>query len=296
MQSMRTLYRGLDDLEAAGLIDRRAQARYVEAGLFGRAYLHLTQRATDLLGLTENQPNVSTPAPSPAPTATNAEADSLNRPSATVADGAIYKDLNPASFQKRQSGQVPPDLQRLQTLGFSDFLIFKLMRIARENGKLLSDVVEATWDHLQKARAPINYLGALLHNPIDFAYRIRQKRAATLEAQQRTALAKQAKLTVEKHAGETFESIDGTVRYTIDMDGEQLTVSNSADGVERRAVNWKQDFARALSGGRIRQVIETRAIQTCVELPGKAPVTEAVRSHIAGLRSLLGMSGHHTAG
>ena len=46
---MRTFYHNLDDLEAAGLIDRRPQARYVEAGLFGRAYLHLTERAVALL-------------------------------------------------------------------------------------------------------------------------------------------------------------------------------------------------------------------------------------------------------
>src|SRR5215471_11366893 len=53
LQSMRTFYRSLDDLETAGLIDRRPQARYVEAGLFGRAYLHLTEHAATLLGLIE---------------------------------------------------------------------------------------------------------------------------------------------------------------------------------------------------------------------------------------------------
>jgi hypothetical protein len=135
MHSMRTFYRSLDDLETAGLIERRPQSRYNEAGLFGRAYLHLTEEAALLLGLVEP------PAPEPA----EAAPDSLNRnrPSATVADGAIYKDLSPASFQKRQPGQVPSDLQRLRSLGFIDFLIFKLMREARDNGKRLSDVVTA---------------------------------------------------------------------------------------------------------------------------------------------------------
>ena len=51
LQSMRTFYRSLDDLESAGLIVRRAQSRYVEAGLFGRAYIHLTERAAELLSL-----------------------------------------------------------------------------------------------------------------------------------------------------------------------------------------------------------------------------------------------------
>ncbi|WP_116613972.1 Replication protein O [Paraburkholderia unamae] len=288
MQSMRTLYRSLDDLEAAGLIDRRAQSRYVEAGLFGRAYLHLTQRATDLLGLTESRPAVSAPASLPSPAVTPTESDSLQGPSAKVADGAIYKDLSPTSFQKRQSGQVPADLQRLKVLGFSDFLIFKLMRIAREHGKRLSEVVEATWEHLKQARTPINYLGALLRNPVDFGYQIRQKRAAELEVQQRAVQAKEATVVAERHAGETFESADGLVRYSIAPDGQQLTVCNVDEGVERVAVDWKQGFARALQGGRIRRVVQAPPV-AILSLPGKAPVTEVVRSHIAGLRSFLGM-------
>src|SRR5579862_1832089 len=56
LQSMRTFYRSLDDLEVAGLIERRPQARYVDAGLFGRAYLHLTEHAAALLGLIEHSP------------------------------------------------------------------------------------------------------------------------------------------------------------------------------------------------------------------------------------------------
>src|SRR5471030_1132995 len=55
MQSMRTFYRSLDDLEAAGLIVRPPQKRHGEAGLFGRAYLHLTDKATLVLGLVERQ-------------------------------------------------------------------------------------------------------------------------------------------------------------------------------------------------------------------------------------------------
>jgi hypothetical protein len=49
LQSMRTFYRSLDDLESAGLIDRRSQSRYIEAGLFGRAYIHLTARAAEIV-------------------------------------------------------------------------------------------------------------------------------------------------------------------------------------------------------------------------------------------------------
>jgi hypothetical protein len=47
LQSMRTFYRSLDDLEAAGLINRPPQKRHGDAGLFGRAYLHLTTNCSD---------------------------------------------------------------------------------------------------------------------------------------------------------------------------------------------------------------------------------------------------------
>src|SRR5471032_848670 len=50
MQSMRTFYRSLDDLEAAGLIERVPQKRFGSAGLFGRAYLHLTEKSAIVLG------------------------------------------------------------------------------------------------------------------------------------------------------------------------------------------------------------------------------------------------------
>src|SRR5471032_3170709 len=95
MQSMRTFYRSLDDLERAGFIDRRAQSRYVEAGLFGRAYIHLTERAAALLGLANELPPSSViPAPTPLSPALPANSDqasttlttSFGHPSATLAD------------------------------------------------------------------------------------------------------------------------------------------------------------------------------------------------------------------
>ncbi len=152
MQSLRTLYRSLDDLEGAGLIERAPQSRYAEIGRFGRSNLQLTERAAALLGfvdqpvtqLSAKTAAAADPLPEAPVQAPDIEALSFTSPSAKLALGAIYKDLSPTPFQKRQPGQLPSDLQRLRSLGFIDFLIFKLMREARENGKRLSDVVEAT--------------------------------------------------------------------------------------------------------------------------------------------------------
>jgi hypothetical protein len=287
MQSMRTLYRALDDLEQAGLIERRPQTRYVEAGLFGRAYLHLTRQAAELLGLVEPRPAPVVPAAADtASTAESKAAEEANTPSATVAHGAIYKGLSPASLQKRQPGQVPADLQRLRPLGFSDFLIFKLMRQAREAGKRLSDVVEVTWQHLKVARRPICYLGSLLANPVDFSHQLRQRNQARAEDLARTQRAAQAHAVAKQHAGKSFEDTDGNV-HTIDTSGDCLSVYNAEEAVARQVPNWQVGFAAALASGRLREIASALSTMSFTKTEAKAPVTAATRAYVEGIWDLL---------
>ncbi|AQH05180.1 Replication protein O (plasmid) [Burkholderia sp. KK1] len=303
LQSMRTFYRSLDDLEAAGLIDRRPQARYVEAGLFGRAYLHLTDHACALLGLLE--PARAQAEPTPRFVASTDTASSVSAPSAKMADGGIYKDLSPSVFQKRQPGQLPADLQRLRTLGLVDFLIFKLMREARENGKRLSDVVEATWDHLRLAKAPINYLRALLRNPVDFATVLRRRNSEQNAEAQRLQQRSEAASLAHQNAGRTFIDVDGQRQFVIGTRADSMTVFTLTEAIGRQAADWMPSFADALKSGKIRPATAmdlerfadaqrasisakppSRA-STAQAAPARPPVTPAVRNHIAGLRQLL---------
>ncbi|MDR5784578.1 Replication protein O [Caballeronia sp. LZ065] len=303
LQSMRTFYRSLDDLEVAGLIERRPQGRYVEAGLFGRAYLHLTEHAASLLGLVEpSRTHENKPAQAPSSTTPALAQPSLSVPSANVADGGIYKDLSPSVFQKRQPGQLPADLQRLRTLGVFDFLIFKLMREAREHGKRLSDVVEATWDHLKLAKAPINYLRALLRNPVDFALQVRRRtadhHAEQADAQQRA----DAQALALQHAGRTFIDADSARQFVIGAGGDSLTIFSLTERIGRQAAGWMPSFATALASGKLRPATaldlerfahaQREALgksQACATplAHAKPPVTGAVREHIAELRQLL---------
>ncbi|SAL00395.1 hypothetical protein AWB81_05886 [Caballeronia arationis] len=286
LQSMRTFYRSLDDLDSAGLIDRRAQSRYVEAGLFGRAYIHLTARAAEILGFVEQLQT---------PSSESAES-SFEHPSAKLADGGIYKVLVPSIFQKRQPGQVPEELQRLRSLGLFDFLIFKLMREAREHGKRLSDVVEATWDHLKLAKAPINYLRTLLRSTVDFAHQIRRRLDVKAEEQARLMRTLEAEQLARQSAGQTFVDASGQRKYVIDEDGETMVVYTLHEGIGRQAAGWKQGFATARARGRIRVATEvdlqpfgqTRRCANEPEQGRERPaVTAQIREHIAGLRSLL---------
>ncbi|TCK84234.1 hypothetical protein [Paraburkholderia sp. BL9I2N2] len=311
MQSERTFYRSLEDLEAAGLIDRPPQRRYGQAGLFGRAYLHLTERAAVLLGLIDAPIPVEEVIDAPQvkfessggnavvqQTAAHA-AEAFSLRSANVADGAIYKDLSPAAFQKRQPGQVPADLQRLRPLGFQKFLIFKLMREAREQGKRLSDVVEATWEHLKKADRPICYLQALLRSTADFGFQVRS-RDAERDASRAAAEEQQtAEALVAQFAGQSFVDANGERKLVVDADGMSLSVYSVEEGVARREAGaWQARFAKALRAGQIRVATaadleafaQTRRqisapIWTATDVPRVATV--AVTDHLALLRGAL---------
>ena len=268
MQSMRTFYRSLDDLEAAGLIERVPQKRFGSAGLFGRAYLHLTEKSAIVLGymspssgsqLPETQPSETQ---SPARQLSAAQSDDLasldisaldapghsfSPPCVTVADGAIYKDLFPKN-QKRQPGELPADLQRLLSLGFRQFLIFKLMREAKAQAKLLSDVVEATWEHLRNAKRPISYLRALLRSPVDFGHQIRAKRLAAERLAEEKARAANIDAVVLQCAGHVFIDIANTRLITVSSTADSITVRDYREASPRVSTGqWATAFVAALN-------------------------------------------------
>lgn len=257
MQSMRTFYRSLDDLEAAGLIERAPQKRYGNAGLFGRAYLHLTERSAMVLGYIS-------PSPDTEASESHASRDSsvatlsqtFEAPCASVADGAIYKDLFPKN-QKRQPGAVPADLERLLGLGFRQFLIFKLMREAKAQAKLLSDVVEATWDHLKQAKRPISYLRALLRSPVDFSHQIRAKRTADERKARDVARAAQITATVHECAGRTYIDVAYSKLVVVSNDARSIFVQDRREVSPRIATGqWAESFVAALKAKALKQATQ----------------------------------------
>jgi hypothetical protein len=300
MQSERTFYRSLQDLETAGLIERPAQRRYVQAGLFGRAYLHLTERAAILLGLVEDPATAAETDDGPEEESTAAaRAEGFTPRPANVADGAICKDLIPTAFQKRQPGQVPEDLERLQPLGFRDLLIFKLMGEAREHGKRLSDVVEATWANLQKASHPINYLRSLLRSPTDFGHQLRSRAA---EQAATNALTTERAISIKAVCqlnGRSFVDTSGLRKFVVEEGGSTLAVYSVDEGVPRRdAGDWAVRFMRALRAGQIRPATEPDieafaqarrqaavSARPSVDVPRVA--TEAIAEHLTLLRGTL---------
>jgi hypothetical protein len=191
---------------------------------------------------------------------------------------------------------VPEDLQRLRSLGFFDFLIFKLMREAGEHGKRLSDVVEVTWEHLKRAKAPINYLRSLLRGTVDFGHLLRHRNEAKVRAEVQLKRKFEADQIARHSAGQTFVDVSGQRKYVIDAEGEGMVIYNRDEGIGRQAAAWKAGFADAITRGQIRLATPSDldlfqpALSSYTkpnEERARPPVTAQIREHIAGLRSLL---------
>jgi len=298
-QSTRTLYRSLHDLEQAGLIMRGEQGRDIE-NQFDRAYLYLTDTAIRLLGYLDNLPVQSGQPRASAASATNAEVDptsansqktELASPCATLAD-RIHEDLSPTAFQERHpAGQPPADLQRLRSLGFSDKLIFFLMRRAREHGKRLSDVVEATWQHLKQATWPRAYLTRLLARPVDFRRQAQLRTTETEARQVQEAEVVELDRILVEAAGKTYVDVSLTARFVVSDDARSLVAVRADEGIERTmpasGMHW---FAREIRKGRVR-------LATAGELltPGapKARMSdEAKRPSLAAIVQTVAVSGY----
>ncbi|CCD38559.1 Replication protein RepA [Candidatus Paraburkholderia kirkii UZHbot1] len=238
MQSMRTFYRSLDDLEAAGIN--------------GRAHPYLTEKAAVLLGLIDTKTDANSNAEILPKGQQPAQANGEAHPSTNVADGSIYKDVYPTSFQKRQPGALPSNLERLTSLGFNKFFVFKLMAEARDNGKRLSDVVESCWHSLKKAVAPIAYLRSLLHRPVDFSYQARQRQTDNDNKAQADNERTELMQTLRSAAGQTF--IDPANGFFIEIGehGTDALVRYRDESRPRSAVgSWMLDIARGIKAGQI---------------------------------------------
>jgi hypothetical protein len=133
-------------------------------------------------------------------------------------------------------------------LGFRQFLIFKLMREAKAHAKLLSDVVEATWEHLRNAKRPISYLRALLRSPVDFGHQIRAKRLAGERLAEEKARAASIDATVLQCAGHTFIDSANTRLITVSSAADSITVHDYREARPRVATGqWEAAFVAALN-------------------------------------------------
>ncbi|ABO60252.1 helix-turn-helix domain-containing protein (plasmid) [Burkholderia vietnamiensis] len=256
--SERTWYRAEQDLVDAGLVTVSEQIRKPRGGLFGAAYIHLSEQAARALGLiATKKPAIEAPAAQADATAGTEDSSLPAQPTAKVSDRFTYKDYQYPPTQRRQPGQLPEDVQPLLAVGFRKYFIFWLMGIARRNhGKQLGHVVTACWETIKKARNPIAYVFALLRSATDFAWLAKQRHAAKIEAQDVAERHAAAEAERERIAGKRFVAVDGSKRFEVSADGSSLTVECVVEHAVRTAGGyWIDDFVVALHAGKIRLAV-----------------------------------------
>ncbi|MCY0389896.1 Replication protein O [Robbsia sp. Bb-Pol-6] len=289
----RTFFRALTDLAGAGLIVRHKQWEVPGRAGWNRAYLTLTDVAIALLGFNDRAQHHATESRQAA-AVNDSDSKILSSESAKVA-GPIKRDLYPAS-QKRQPGELPKDLQRLRDLGFHEFLIFKLMREAREKGKRLSDVINASWQHVKTAARPICYVRALLRSATDFASLARCQQTKQSEAQTIQSEADELRQVMNAAAGQTYYDAAATRRIRVSSDAQTAEVQSLLEPILRVASgDWQRGFAQAL---RTRQWVHaTQALNAAfresliglnaVSEPARPMTVSTSRTAIAALRSMM---------
>jgi hypothetical protein len=167
-------------------------------------------------------------------------------------------------------------------LGFHKFLVFKLMREAKQHGKLLTEVVEVTWEHLSAAKRPISYLRSLLRAPVDFGHQLRSHHAKIHERRTRVNDIKAVDDLAARHAGQVFFDEAINRRFEISADGSEIAIRDCREPRARvSAVGWKPDFAAALRTGRLLSASpshDAAFAEKCTSVPSVARVNVRAES------------------
>lgn len=219
-KSVETVGRALRWLETAGLIQRNQKAR---PGLRGsEAHIFPTPRLIQALGIGERaRPPVNTDGSvSALPKEQSLQKQSPGEPSAETKLSTPQAAAAPAPV-KLQGKTIPRDLAWLATDGGLNATgVLRLMKLAREAGKRLSDVVAVTKAHLKTlaGKSLFAYIRSLLKQDKDFAFlNKRSHDQGEKDAKQRRDRELVARKALEWQ-GRRFKARDGRI-ITIESNG-----------------------------------------------------------------------------
>ena len=254
MQSMRTFYRSLDDLEAAGP-HRAAAPETLRGGRPVWSRLPPSHRKSCRAPGSHRRRSLNVKArvcDSGLQTAPKRRHSAVTIFPLTVRlppwQTELYIRIFSLRIKRDNQARSRAISQRLLNLGFHEFLIFKLMREAKQHGKLLSDVVEATWNHLSIAKRPISYVRSLLRSPVDFGQQLRARELKVQEKHDIAAKVRAVEEIAKRHAGHVFYDIGTTRRFEISIDATEITIHDCREPRARiSASGWKGQFATALT-------------------------------------------------
>lgn len=221
--SERSIHRHIVKLVELGLLRTEDQRHGQKNGKFLVTHVFLTEKMAKMVGLIGAGEGATEEGTLPAP------------PSAKMAGGHIKESLTVPSSTKKQGrptpahGQrteptIPADLQPLAELGMWPQTICKLMREAKDNGKLLSDILVAVRKRLVElklgGKAIATYLRKAIASNTDFAAQAKRTRDEEHKAAQDRADATYIAAFREQFAGKRLSSPDGRESIVIHASGE----------------------------------------------------------------------------
>ena len=241
--SERTLYRHLETLAAAQLIETLEQDRKSRNGRFSVARIRLTRKAAALLGfidapeelvlinpddacdsplgdsalpcLSTSQTDQPTPSQNTAATAVIP-----TPPSAKMSDGHTLSvpTLSRNQPPRRTENGVPMDLAWMTGNGISRAGIFKLMGLAKAKSKRLSDIVVVVREHIDalKGGRLFAYLAKLVAGPTDFRVAATTERKRVEDAGKARVMARKTAVFRERFKNVCLTNPQQTRLYVID--------------------------------------------------------------------------------
>ncbi|WP_423680215.1 MULTISPECIES: hypothetical protein [unclassified Undibacterium] len=231
----RTVYRHMSAIKEHGLIEVMSQERKSRNGRFAVARIRLTKKAAELLGLIEAENN-----------------DIHREPDDNLSDGHTLTEPTIPKKQPATRGSIlPDDLKWLTGNGLSLAGVFKLMKIATQKGKRLSDIATACREYLAKLKGEHLFctLRKLANSTVDYSHIAAEalRREKGREAEQ---LAKaKAKAFRERFKGVSLTNRSGTLLYQIDSACRFAQVTGAKTGTV--PLNDLTDWIAGIETGRL---------------------------------------------
>ncbi|AQV99494.1 DNA-binding protein (plasmid) [Cupriavidus necator] len=250
-----TVYRALGALEDAGLIERERQQRTrAQLEVVGR--IAFTAKLLQCIGLAGRELGYPEPRTgsdeSRSCSACLAPVSGVNNPK----QSSTKKHSGPRAFVQIHDRAVPIDLAPLvRDQELTTSALFLLMRLAREAGHRLSDVVSAAGHVLGplRGRELFAYLKSLVGKPIDYGHVVRTRKAQEDERRATAAQAAQDRLEVaqliERYRGRRVSAPDGRI-YEVDSASIVITEANGRRNSlgHDQARAWLIEMDRAAAG------------------------------------------------
>lgn len=230
----RTVYRHTQALKQKGLIEVMEQERKSRNGRFAVARIRLTRKAAELLGLIEPEIKII-----------------HNEPSAKMSDGYTLTEPTNSKKQPAPPGQsvLPNDLKWLTGNGVSLAGVFKLMKLASQNRKRLSDIATACREYLGNLKGKNLFccIRKLISNSVDYSHLAAQAIQHEKDKQIESLAKAKAKAFRERFKGVSLTNRKGTILYQIDSRCRFVQVSGAVTGTQ--PMNDLTDWIKGIETG-----------------------------------------------